>query len=429
MKATSLAPFRLSHRSTSVPIRSAFGTVLLLLALLAGQAAADDPFVDKALVLHEQLLSLDAHVDIPLDFASAEMDPGTDTSGQIDLPKMGRGQLSGAVFSIFVPQDIRNEENYARALADAQTKLDAIWRMAEQYPERIGVATSPRDIQALRESGRHVAVVGMLNGFPLGAAAQHLDDFYERGLRQLGFTHAGHNNLADSSRPRANFGDREAEHNGLSDLGKAVIGRLNELGVIVDVSQLTPAGVRQAVAVSKTPVIASHSAARALVEHPRNLSDADMKLIADNGGVICIVAFSSYLINVDVDFSTETKRIRARFNVTDDSDIGALSDAERQAYGGAVQQLVRSLPVASIAEYVDVIDYVVNLVGVDHVGISSDFNNGGRLKEWQNAGDSYKVTAELLRRGYSESDIRKIWGDNWLRVFTSVTAFARSPRT
>ncbi|MEM9183295.1 MAG: dipeptidase [Pseudomonadota bacterium] len=399
-------------------------TSLLVTTALA-QSEVTDPYETQAQSLHQQMLSIDAHVDIPPNFATEKADPGTETRGQIDLPKMDRGGLSGAVFAVFVSQDVRSAENYQRAKQDAQTKLDAIWRMAEQYPDRIGVATSPEKVKELHDSGRHFAVVGMLNGFPLGPEAEELDAYFERGLRQLAFNHAGHNALADSSRPRDRYGDAPAEHGGLSDLGKSVVRRMNQLGIIVDVSQLTPAGVQQAVAVSETPVIASHSAVASLLEHPRNLSDADMKLIADKGGVVCIVAFGGYLIDVGMDFNAEMEKVQARFGVAEESEVAALPEAQKKAYQGEILSLLRRLPKASVAQYVDAIDYAVKLVGVDHVGIGTDFNHGGGLKEFKNAGDSYQVTAELLRRGYTEDDIRKIWGGNWLRVFSEVTHHAR----
>ncbi|MEM9530448.1 MAG: dipeptidase [Pseudomonadota bacterium] len=402
---------------------------VLLLAGVATEAPAQneptDPYVVKAQALHQTMLSLDAHTDIPEDFASDQMDPGSETRSLIDLPKMDRGGLSGAVFAVFVAQASRTPEAYQDAHEQGQQKLDAIWRMTEQYPERITVATTPAQIRELHNGGSHFAVIGMLNGFPLGPDAEHLKYYHQRGLRQLGFTHAGHNALADSSRPRDRLGDKESEHGGLSPLGRAVIPRLNDLGIIVDVSQLTPAGVRQAVELSQTPVIASHSGISALIEHPRNLSDEEMKLIADRGGVVCLVAFGGYLIDVGMDFGAEMEKLQAQFGVSKRSEVAALPEAERQAYQTALITLLRRLPKASVAQYVDAIDYAVKLIGVEHVGISTDFNHGGGLAEWKNAGDSYLVTAELLRRGYSEEDIARIWGGNWLRVFDAVTQFAQ----
>ncbi len=415
-------------------MKSAAQIALLLLAAwlpvstAPAQDDTNDPYVVQAKALHQQMLSLDAHTDIPENFATEQADPGTETRGQIDLPKMDRGGLTGAVMAIFVSQDVRNAENYRRAKQDAQTKLDAIWRMAEQYPDRIGVATTPAQVRELHDSGRHFAVVGMLNGFPLGPEAEELDAYFERGLRQLAFNHAGHNALSDSSRPRDRYGDGPTEHGGLSELGKSVIRRMNRLGIIVDVSQLTPAGLQQSVAISETPVIASHSAVASLLEHPRNLSDADMKLIANSGGVVCIVAFGGYLIDVGMDFNAEMEKVQARFGVAEESDVAALPEAKQKAYQGEIVSLLRRLPKASVAQYVDAIDYAVKLIGIDHVGIGTDFNHGGGLKEWKNAGDSFQVTAELLRRGYAEEDVKKIWGGNWLRVFQEVTDHARSDK-
>ncbi len=398
---------------------------LLTLAFSASIAQTSEPYLDQARELHQTMFSLDAHTDIPPGFATPDADPGQETPGKIDLPKMDRGGLTGAVFAVFVPQIKRTSDNYRQAHEQGMIMLNAIRRMAEQYPDQIGVATSPAEIVQLQEQGRHVAVIGMLNGFPLGPRAQHLDYYYQRGLRQLAFTHAGNNNLADSSRPREKFGDVGPEHGGLSGLGKSVIARLNELGIIVDVSQLTRAGVRQAVALSKTPVVASHSAINALVEHPRNLTDEEMKLIAKSGGVVCIVAFRGYLVDLGFDFGEEMEKIQARFGITEDRSPDQLPPEDSKAYQIAVVTLVRRLPPVTVADYINAIDYAVKLLGVDHVGISTDFNHGGGLVDWKDASDSYRVSAELLRRGYSPEDVSKIWGGNWLRVFSAVTDYAQ----
>ncbi len=400
-------------------------------AWLAGAAVTaqeDDVLVGRAKALHERIISIDAHCDIPFDYATQTADPGEDTAGQIDLPKMDRGGLTGAVFAVFIPQDKRSPANYARAHAGGLRKLSAIHRMAQLYPSRIEIAASPADVRRIHQAGKHVAVIGMLNGFPLGPQAEQLDAYYERGLRQLGLTHAGNNALADSSRPQVKHGDRGPEHGGLSATGKALIKRLNDRGIIVDVSQLTPAALADVIAESRLPVIASHSAVMSIVEHPRNLSDADLRRVAASGGVVHIVAFSAYLRPTPFDFNGAMRKIRDRYRVGDDAAVAALDTQTRARYEADVADLMGRLPRATVVDLVNAIDYTVELIGIDHVGIASDFNHGGGLVGFKDASEAYNVTAELLRRGYADDDIAKLWGGNWLRVFAAATEYAAAQR-
>jgi membrane dipeptidase len=400
------------------------GLVCLCSSAWLTSALAADPVVVAAKALHERIISLDAHVDIPNDFATPDADPGEDGNLQVDLPKLDRGGQSGAVFAVFVPQTERDPERYALAIAQGRAKLAAIKRMSIQYSEHIGIASSAAQVEQLQAEGKHIAVIGMLNGFPLGPNAELLDEYYAQGLRQFGFTHAGNNDLADSSRPQALLGDKGAEHGGLSEVGLELVGRLNDRGIIIDVSQLTVAAVKQVVTASRAPVIASHSAIREIVDTSRNLTNTEMQLIADGGGVIHIVAFGAYLRESPVDFAAELALIRQRYQVTNDSDVAALPDEERSAFGASVAALAASIPKATLDQYIDVIERAIELVGIDHVGISSDFGHGGGVDGWLNAGESFNVTAELLRRGYSDQDVAQLWGLNWLRVFRGVEALA-----
>jgi membrane dipeptidase len=406
--------------------------LLVVSALLTADGSVaqdDDAFVSRAKALHQRIISIDAHTDIPLDYATETADPGQDTTGQIDLPKMDRGGLTGAVFAVFAFQAKRTPENYAKAHAQGLTKLNAIHRMAEFYPSRIEIATGPADVRRIHGAGKHVAIIGMLNGFPLGPRAENLDVYYQRGLRQIGLTHAGNNDLADSSRPQAKHGDSGPEHGGLSDVGKKLIRDMNGRGIIVDVSQLTPAALADAIAASEVPVVASHSAVMAIVETPRNLSDEDMRRVAASGGVVHIVAFSAYLRPVSDSFNAEMMAVRNRYNLKVDADAERLDIETRKRYDAEMLDLIRRAPKASLPELVNAIDYAVDLVGIDHVGIATDFNHGGGLIGFKDASEAYHVTAELLGRGYSEADIAKLWGENWLRVFQAATDYAARLKT
>lgn len=408
-----------------MPLRPLLATLVLLCGTAASAQEPDESLVERARALHDRIIAIDTHVDIGFDFATEANDPGEDTAGQIDLPKLDESGQTGAVFAIFVSQDKRTAENYRKAHEDGLTKLHAIRRMAEFYPSRIEIAETPADVRRIKGEGKHVAVIGMLNGFPLGPKAEHLDVYVDAGLRQFGFTHAGNNDLADSSRPQVKYGDQGPEHGGLSAQGKALVAKLNERGVIVDVSQLTPAALADAIEASAVPVVASHSAVMAIVPHPRNLSDESMQKIASEGGVVSIVAFGGYLRPIPFDFPAEAAKIQAKYGVANDLEVEALEPEARKAYDADMMGLIRRVPPATMSDYVDAIDYAVDLVGIDHVGISTDFNHGGRLVGWADASESHNVTAELLRRGYGENDIAKLWGGNWLRVFEAATEYAR----
>ena len=399
------------------------------LVVNASLAQSDDAFATRAKALHQSIISIDAHTDIPFDFATETADPGEETAGQIDLPKMDRGGLTGAAFAVFVFQDKRTPANYARVHQQGLVKLKAIHRMAEFYPSRIEIATSPADIRRIHAAGKHFAVISMLNGFPLGPLAENLDVYFQGGLRQIGLTHAGNNALADSSRPQAKHGDSGPEHGGLSEVGRQLIQAMNERGIIVDVSQLTPAALAGAIKESKMPVVASHSAVMAIVESPRNLSDADMRRVADSGGVVHIVAFSAYLRPMTEEAEVELAEIRRSFGIETDSELEGLDSETRQRYDTQMLGLLRRAPRAAVADLVDAIDYAVNLIGIEHVGIATDFNHGGGLIGWKDASEAHNVTAELMRRGYSDADIARLWGENWLRVFQAVTDYADRLRT
>jgi membrane dipeptidase len=210
-------------------------------------------------------------------------------------------------------------------------------------------------------------------------------------------------------------------------LGKAAVPKLNDLGVIIDVSQLTPAGVFQTLKLTRAPVVASHSGAKGVIDAPRNLSDAELDAIKANGGVVQVVAFSPYLVKPGPDFPAKVAPIRAQFGLPaayiKTSDGGETLPPEKRAdYSHAVSAL---LPKATLKDLVDSVDYTVKRIGIDHVGLSSDFNHGGGVIGWANEGEAANVTAELLRHGYSEVDIDKLWGGNYLRVFKAVEAKAR----
>ena len=392
---------------------------LVMAAALAWAAASHGQVSPEIRALHDRVFTFDAHVDISLSFATEETDPGVEGFEPVDLPKMERGGLDAAAIAVFASHGPLEEAGFAAALEQARVKAAAIRRMAlEMYPERIGLALTADDLRAHASAGRHSAFMSMLNAYSLGAEAEHLEEFFTAGVRMVGFTHLGHNQFADSARPSPALGDGPALHGGLSDAGRTLVARLNDLGVIIDVSQITEDALLQTVSLTRAPVVASHVGVKALVDHPRNLSDRALKAVGSSGGVVHIVAFDSYLREPGPERTSAILDLLSRNRRE--------TVEQREAYFRETQEINERFPGASVADLVDQVDYVVKLLGIDHVGLATDFNHGGGIAGWSDEGDAANVTAELARRGYSEQEIAKIWGGNFLRVFDEVAALART---
>jgi membrane dipeptidase len=392
---------------------------LALVAAGAVQAAQPD-----AAAIHARALVLDSHADVPLDLGVGPHDAAVDGDGQVDLPKLERGQVDAVVLAVFTPQGPRTPEGYAKARAETDAKLAAIRDIPKKYPERAVLALTAADVEAAAKAGKRAIIIGFLNAYPFGKDLSSIDAYYQAGVRSFGFVHAGNNDYADSSRPS---GEPKVEWGGLSPLGKAAVSKLNQLGVIIDVSQLTPDGVFQTLALSKAPVVASHSGVRGVIDAPRNLSDAELDAIAAHGGVVQIVAFSPYLIKPGPDYPAKVATLRAQYGLPADykKPADGADTLSVELRGKFNHDLSALLPKASVHELADSIDYAVKRIGADHVGIGSDFNHGGGVTGWANESQAQNVTAELVRRGYSEVDIDKLWGGNWLRVLRQVEATAR----
>jgi membrane dipeptidase len=370
--------------------------------------------------VHDAVLTLDTHSDIPLDYATDAVDP-LDGDLQNSLDKMRRGGLDASFFIVYVEQTARTDEGYARAQAEAQTKFDAIHRMAEQlYPDKIGIAYHAADVARIAATGKLVAAIGIENGYVLGKDLAMLDRDYALGARYVTLVHDGDNDLARSARPKAELGDAADAATGVTELGAQAIARMNRLGIMVDVSHGAKQTALDAIRLSKAPVIASHSGVAGVARHPRNMDDETLMALRENGGVIQVVAYDSYLKPQPDDEAAALRDLRTKYGVTTRASLLALPADRRAEYDGALADIQRRWPPATVRDLVDHIDYAVKLIGVDHVGISSDFGGGGGVVGWQDAGETGNVTAELLARGYAEADIAKLWSGNLLRVWAAV---------
>ena len=386
------------------------------LAILPSALSAQD-----ARALHDRIITFDAEMDIPFEFMEEGNDVGTETSMQIDLPKMDRGGLDGALFVNWVLQGERTPSAYAKAREDAERKFAAIEKMVQTYPERIGLVRSADEAEQLVAEGKHFAVMGMVNAWPLGPDLTWLPELYERGLRNITLNHTGHNQFSDSSRPRAQLGDGKQEHVGLSKLGRSLIMAMNDLGIIVDVSQVTPQTVFQAAELSRAPIIASHSGVKNIIDTARNLTDPEMIAIKETGGAVGIVAFSSYLRPGLPGQREAFSAIMSDYGTTNLAEVTASFPAEKvESFKVDFATYEKNFPPATVAQYVDSIAYAVELLGIDHVMISSDMEHGGGVRGWMNAGEADCVTKELVARDYTEDQIAKLWWGNFARVWRTV---------
>lgn len=429
----------------------------LALAISAGAAFAvwdiwfkDNPgyphkVMQQAEALHEHMLSFDSHITVTQDFGTTGNEVDKDGSGQFDLVKANRGRLSGAALTIFGWPEIWNGANAPHkptagfvdeARNQQEIRYKIISGMVRDFPNQVGIAYTPADFRRLHGEGKFAIFISMLNAYPLGHDLNLLDLWTARGMRMFGFSYIGNNDWADSSRPLPFFNDSPDALDGLSDLGKQAVKRLNDLGVIIDVSQMSTKALEQVAQLSRTPLVASHSAPRAMVDIPRNLSDKELQLIKNSGGVVQIVGFSQYLRPLTQGTQDKLNELRKRYDLPPlpnlamalmpgDPIIAAWSEQKFGEYAGQLYAILEEEPKASLKDLGDAIDYTVRKIGIDHVGISSDFNEGGGVKGWENVGEIRNVTAELISRGYSEADIAKLWGGNFLRVWDQVEKSAK----
>jgi membrane dipeptidase len=372
--------------------------------------------LDQARALHARIITIDTHDDIPLNFATPEVDP-LNADRQVNLEKMRAGGLDVGFFIVFVGQSERTPENYEKAKADAMTKFDAIHRMTRtMHPDKIELAYTPADVRRIHDGGKLVAAIGIENGFVIAKELPLIKKYYDLGARYMTLAHSSNNDICDSSTDQ-----RGPEHNGVSAFGREVIAELNRVGMMVDVSHVSKSCMMQATALSQKPVIASHSSTRAFADVPRNLDDEQLLAIKRNGGVAQMVALGSYVKVDPAPKRAAIDSLRRSMGITGGG-RGAFSNLtaeQRAAYQRRMDEINAQWPGANVVDFVNHIDHAVKVAGIDHVGISSDFDGGGGITGWRDASETMNVTAELLRRGYTEPQIRKLWGENVLRVWAA----------
>jgi membrane dipeptidase len=395
---------------------------------------------EQARAIHDRVMTVDTHVDINVRNFTDSINYTQELQTQVNLPKMETGGLDVAWFIVYTGQDTLSESGYEKAKANAMSKFEAIHKLCEEIaPDRIGLATNSAQAREIYNSGKKVAMIGVENAYPMGTDLSNIERYYDLGARYVSLAHNGHSQFSDS-----NTGETDDVwlHNGLSELGKEAVKEMNRVGIMIDISHPSHEAVMQMLTLSKAPIIASHSSARALCDHSRNLDDAQLLALKENGGVVQAVALDGYINKEksaarDAYMKTIMTEVADSLGVPwyDRSQFRELSEAEQEAFiavipkvtsisNSLVEKRTDAPPAVDVADFVDHIDYMVELIGIDHVGISSDFDGGGGIEGWSDASETFNVTLELVRRGYSETDIAKLWGGNLLRVLDEVQAVA-----
>jgi membrane dipeptidase len=402
----------------------------------------EEQLITNAKAIHERIITLDTHCDIDVNNFTDLINYTQNLNSQVNLPKMNKGGLDVAWFIVYTGQDSLTVDGYAKAYDNAMSKFDAIHKLVNEIaPEQIELATTSDDVRRIQKAGKKVAMIGIENGYPIGLDINKVEKFYNLGGRYMSLAHNGHSQLSDS-----NTGEKDDIwlHNGLSDFGKVVIKEMNRVGMMIDVSHPSKEAIRQMIALSKAPVIASHSSARALCDHSRNLDDEQLEWIKQNGGVVQTVALGSYVSKEKSEMRNEKmKSIRSEIAELMDitwydswKDIMALGEDQALMYIEKRREIIKAAdekvkglegfpPAVNVSDFINHIDYVVNKIGIEHVGISSDFDGGGGIEGWNDASETLNVTIELVKRGYTEEHIEMLWSGNLLRVLDEVEAVAK----
>jgi len=372
-------------------------------------------------IIRAEIITFDSHIDIPFDFMeNPNHDPGDNSDMQVDIPKMQKGGMDAGFFVVYVPQGPLNEAGFKNAKELAEKKFKAIVNMTRSYSSKITLALSPKDIYRAKENNLLSAAIGIENGYTIGEDISLIDYYYSLGARYMTLAHIGHNQISDSSIPSKRLNNSEKMHNGISSFGRKVIKRMNNIGMMVDISHISEEAAFEAIQLSRSPVIASHSCAKSIADHPRNLSDDLILALASKGGVIQVVAFPNYVKVDNSRFFSIMELGKEVAKIYGDRNFIPSMHAIKDEYTEGMKEINKRYPLPSVDDLIDHIDYIVELVGIDYVGISSDFGGGGILEGWIDASQTNFVTERLRKRGYSENDIKKIWGENILRVWREV---------
>jgi membrane dipeptidase len=408
----------ISHGKSKYRIMKTLICSLITLSLLAGCVTKEEQIINKANKIHASVLTVDTHCDTPMDLLRSDFDLGVrHEEGCVDFPRMKEGGLNAEFFAVFIGQGPRDDSSFNKVHKRALEVFDAIHKNVLKNSTLAELALTPEDAYRIKKSGKIAAFIGVENGYPIGKDITRVKEFYDLGARYITLSHSRNNDICDSSTD-----PKGAENDGLSPFGKEVVSEMNRLGMMVDVSHISDKSFYDVIKLSKAPVIASHSSCRALCENPRNIDDNMLLALKQNGGVIQICILSNYLKAPEANPEQEAKLKELRdkygdFNKLPDSLMRKMRSEYR-----TIQKKYEKL--ATVKDAVDHIDHVVQVIGIDHVGIGTDFDGGGGIEGCKSAADMKNITIELVRRGYTKQDIEKIWGGNAMRVLAAVEKLA-----
>ncbi|HSM49533.1 MAG TPA: dipeptidase [Draconibacterium sp.] len=385
------------------------------------QVFADVP-EKKIRKIHDRILTVDTHCDTPMAILDDNFDIGKRNNppqSRVDFSRMTEGGLDAIFFAAFTGQRERTPENIENAYKMANQMIDATYEVCQKYNNMAEVAINSKDALSLEKQGKRAIYIGMENGFPLGTDIKRVKEFYDRGVRYITLCHSSNNDICDSSTDR-----KGPEHNGLSEFGNEVVKEMNDLGMMIDVSHISDKAFYDVIKLSKAPVIASHSSVRTIAHHNRNMTDDMIKALAKNGGVIQICLLDVYI--KDPDTTTVRYQKEKELNHIYETRYESMTDDEKKKLREEWRSMRDNYPnvLPTVADCVDHIDYVKNLVGIDYVGIGSDFDGGGGVDGCADVSEFPNITAEMIERGYTEEEISKVWGENFFRVFKQVEMLA-----
>ena len=455
--------------------------IVLMLAALSvsfvvpAQNDGEAALIAKAKSIHDRVIKLDTHNDIEPSNFTADCNYTMRLTTQVNLPKMLEGDMDVSFMVVYVGQGPLTPEGFDSAYAQASAKFDAVHRLTEKIaPDKFGLALTPADVLALHRKNLRIAVIAVENAYPVGTDIKRVEEFYNRGARYMSLAHNGNSQLADS-----NTGETQGYlyNNGLSPLGRQVIAEMNRLGMMVDLSHPSKGANLEAMRISQAPVIASHSGVHALANVSRNMDDELLLALKKNGGVIQVLGFASYVKTEAKERTDALAKLRDEFGLTAqaggaaggrgggrgrgegvaaaaeacpvevpgappqgrrgagrgraNAGLDTFSQERRGEYSKRLAELDAQLPPAgraNVKDFVNHIDYAVKLIGIDHVRISPDFDGGGGIDGWNSAAEAFNVTLELVRRGYTEVQIGKLWSGNLLRVWGEVEKVSQKLR-
>lgn len=394
--------------------------ILLFILLLSGCSNGEEQLVKKADKIHASILTIDTHCDTPIKLTEGEFDLGIrHDEGCVDFPRMDEGGLHAEFFAVFIGQGPRNDSSYNKVHTKALDIIKSIKTNVEKNSSMAELAFSPDDAYRIKRTGKIAVYIGMENAYPIGKDLSRISQYYDLGARYITLSHTLNNDICDSSTD-----PNGPENNGLSSFGTKVVKEMNRLGMMVDVSHISDKSFFDVLKVSDAPVIASHSSCRALCGSPRNLTDDMLLALKENGGVVQICLFSNYLKTPEPnpELSDKLNALKDKYG-----DYNSLPNEARKRLKDEYREIQKKYEkLATVKDVVDHIDHVVQVIGIDYVGIGTDFDGGGGVEGCQTVAELKNITIELLRRGYSKADITKIWGGNFMRVFRQVEQVAAS---